>query len=317
MKQTARRGYRLNKLGKVTVFSCIMIVVLAGALFFTGRSSSETINVPSAQVISLNKPSEHSISLAGRGFEIARFQETKNGPAERINGMPTFGVVPPLAVAKAKEKEQPVFPQKANKAPLETGKVVYLTFDDGPFSQSEAILSLLETYQAKATFFMLEPNMRKHKSAVKRMAAEGHAVGVHSVSHDVKKVYRSPDAFVKEMETARATLKELSGVDSRLVRAPYGSKPYLTAPYLEASRKMDYIIWDWNVDSTDWKLRNGEYVKRVIQGSNSLTGKRPLIVLLHEKPSTLAHLEKILKHFQKNGYEMRALNESMTPVQFK
>src|SRR5690606_40593360 len=102
-----------------------------------------------------------------------------------------------------------------------------------------------------------------------------------------------------------------------LIRAPYGSKPYVTAPYKAAADKDKMMLWDWNIDSMDWKLTNGKYVDKVIQQTKEFKSKEPLIVLMHEKPTTIANLEKPLKYYQDNGYEMKALDETMTPVQFK
>ncbi|HLU22142.1 MAG TPA: polysaccharide deacetylase family protein [Bacillaceae bacterium] len=200
---------------------------------------------------------------------------------------------------------------------LKTGKYVYLTFDDGPHPVSKDILALLDKYNAKATFFMLEPNMKNHPEAVKAMVEGGHTVGVHGVTHDKSKVYKSPSNFVNEMEKAISYIYNLTNIDTLLSRAPYGSKPYITPPFKSAADAANLILWDWNIDSVDWKFQNGEFVEKVIEQTERLVNKEPLVVLLHEKPTTLEHLEKLLQYYQKNGYEMLALNEAMTPVQFK
>ena len=119
------------------------------------------------------------------------------------------------------------------------------------------------------------------------------------------------------MKQAMATLLDITNVESNLVRAPYGSKPYVTPAFKHAADDDELILWDWNIDSVDWKFKKGEYVNRVIEQVNLLTDKEPLVILLHEKPSTLAYLETLLKYFKSNGYEMEALNETMQPIQFK
>ncbi len=200
---------------------------------------------------------------------------------------------------------------------LRVGKVVYLTFDDGPHPVSEEILRLLKKYNAKATFFMLEPNIKHYPDPVKQMVEDGHSVAAHGVSHEVSKVYRSPASFAGEMEMALQYIEELTNVKSRLIRAPYGSKPYITPAFKAASDAKKYILWDWNIDSTDWKLTNGQYVERVIQATEALEGKQPLVVLLHEKPTTVEYLEKLLIYYHDNGYEMEAITETMEPIQFR
>ncbi|WP_096186939.1 polysaccharide deacetylase family protein [Evansella halocellulosilytica] len=68
------------------------------------------------------------------------------------------------------------------------GKTVYLTFDDGPSSASIEILDILDQFDAKATFFMLEPEMRTHPDIVNRTVKDGHAVALHCVTHDRDKI---------------------------------------------------------------------------------------------------------------------------------
>lgn len=199
---------------------------------------------------------------------------------------------------------------------MEVGKVVYLTFDDGPSLASPEILRLLDKYQAKATFFMIDPNMRNYPEQLIQMRDAGHVLGVHSVTHDVAQLYRSPTTFIAEMNQAVDTLKEITGVDTRFLRAPYGTKPYVTEPYKAEVDKMNYLLWDWTIDSTDWKLTNGSYVQHTINQIEHVVGKQPLVVLLHEKETTAAHLERLLSYLHNNGYEMKQLTEDMIPFQF-
>lgn len=66
-------------------------------------------------------------------------------------------------------------------------RVVYLTFDDGPNSSVERILSILDKYHAKATFFMLNNNMKLHKKSVKKMVNKGHGIAILNFSMINKK----------------------------------------------------------------------------------------------------------------------------------
>ncbi|MCY8009125.1 polysaccharide deacetylase [Bacillus haynesii] len=211
--------------------------------------------------------------------------------------------------------------KQANKqtAP-EIGKVVYLSFDDGPNSAaSDKILRLLDKYHAKATFFMLKPNIEQNPDIVKKMVENGHSVGSHGVTHQVSKIYKSPESFAAEMNDTLKAIKETTNVDTHLIRSPYGSKPYITGPFQEVIKRDHFNLWDWTVDSEDWKSANtnGQFVNNVIQKVNNLAGVEPLVVLMHEKPTTAAHLEKLLKYFQENGYEMKSIHDSIRPVHFR
>ncbi|MEK4146860.1 polysaccharide deacetylase family protein [Robertmurraya sp. FSL W8-0741] len=216
-----------------------------------------------------------------------------------------------------KKANDPIKKDKEKKD-LELGKVVYLTFDDGPHSTaSEKILNLLNQYHAKATYFMLKPNIEQNPHIVKKVAESGHSIGAHGVTHDVSKIYHSPENFASEMNETLDAIFDKSNLNSRLIRAPYGSKPYITSPFREVIERDHFILWDWNIDSEDWKMPRGEYVNNVIQQVNQYVGKRPLVVLMHEKPTTANHLEELLSYFHENGYEMKAIDESMKPIQFK
>lgn len=203
------------------------------------------------------------------------------------------------------------------KEPSGTGKTIYLTFDDGPHPQAtDRIIQLLEQYNAKAAFFMLQPNMRNNPELVQHMVDHGHTVGAHGVTHNAKKIYQSPQTFVQEMNTTLDFIKQTTGVASKLIRAPYGSKPYITPPFQAASDQQGFILWDWNIDSEDWKRTDGSFVPYTIQQVNQYQGHESLVVLLHERPTTADHLEGLLQYFQSNGYDMQALDAATTPVQF-
>ncbi|MCR8848043.1 polysaccharide deacetylase [Rossellomorea sp. SC111] len=194
---------------------------------------------------------------------------------------------------------------------------VYLTFDDGPNENTEGILNVLERYDAKATFFMLEPNMRRFKDSVKDMAAEGHAVGMHGVTHDAAAFYQSSQSVVGEMKKGQETLESITGIHSNLIRVPYGSVPNMKPSYRKAVDQAGFHMWDWNIDSEDWRLLSQEYVPNVMEQINAFPYKHsPKIILLHEKDVTLEYLEELLIDLTEKGYRMKALTDQMDPVTF-
>lgn len=200
---------------------------------------------------------------------------------------------------------------------FEDEKTVYITFDDGPNENTEEILQVLNQYGAKASFFMLEPNMNKHSEAVRQMVEEGHSVGLHGVTHDVSEVYQSSESVVGEMLTAQSTLESITGIRSELIRVPYGSVPNMKPEYLKAVKREGFSLWDWNVDSEDWKYHSGEYVQNVMdQLASYAYENQPKVILMHEKPATLAYLDSLLQKLTDQGYNMEALTEEMEPVTF-
>lgn len=81
------------------------------------------------------------------------------------------------------------------------GKIVYLTFDDGPSEWTEEFLDVLQQYDVNATFFMQGSNLQRKnlQSVVKRAADEGHYIGGHSMTHQYNKLYEEGQ-FVSEMK---------------------------------------------------------------------------------------------------------------------
>lgn len=343
MRITPKNKEHLNKISKIGVSALILFLVVLSYFIWDGvkersvsakKKNEVSVTAPIEvspkvkevnKVDQLNEKEDQKDSGESDNKEIEQgkqpldnkqsnqdSEQVKNGDQEKneVDGLKNDET-------SSQKEDDPDSEQLDESTPLKIGKVVYLTFDDGPHpTASQGILDLLKKYNAKATFFMLEPNMKKHPEAVQKMVEEGHTVGVHGVSHDVKKVYKSPESFVEEMNKAIHFIEEVTPVQTHLVRAPYGSSPYITPAFKQASDQENFILWDWNIDSDDWKYKNGEYVQKVIQQTKELVDKKPLIILMHEKPTTLDHLEKLLKYYQDNGYTMEAINESMDPVQF-
>lgn len=246
-------------------------------------------------------------------IKIAIKQSKKNEPGKIINKQPSKG--------KGEKNTNPLVDvpkQLRLKEPnSKNQKVVYLTFDDGPSASSAQTLALLKKYHAKATFFMLEPNIKRYSSTVKQMVKDGNSVGSHGVTHDIHKIYRSPESFVKEMTQTLKTLKSITGEKTQLIRVPYGSVPYMKPAFRKASDLEGFIMWDWDIDSDDWELTHGEYIQKIKTQVENSSGNRSLVVLMHEKTTTVNYLEQVLKYFQQKGYKMEAISSNLKPVQFK
>lgn len=224
------------------------------------------------------------------------------------------------SVANSKQESESL--KEESKAPEPdqkqiNSKTVYLSFDDGPTAFTSTILEALDSYGMKATFFMLEPNMRKYPDQLTKTIEGGHVPALHGVTHDVSKIYRSEQTVVDEMNTAQQTLIQLTGSVTHLIRTPYGSAPYMKPSYKEAVKTAGYQLWDWNVDSEDWKYRNGEYVSNVIsQMERHSSSEQPIVILLHDRKSTAEHLTKLLEYITSHGYQTEVLNEQLTAIHF-
>lgn len=196
---------------------------------------------------------------------------------------------------------------------------IYLTFDDGPNNNTNKILSILKKENIKATFFILEPNLKNHQKTIQRMIADGHALGCHGVTHQLKSFYKTDTAPLKEMDQCRDSILNAFEVKTNLVRTPYGSVPHLSLKQKSLLENEGYELWDWNVDSYDWKTKSSkQLINHTIEQAEALLaiGESP-VILFHDIDVTVNSLEKIISRLKKHRVEFATISDHYTPVQFR
>lgn len=199
------------------------------------------------------------------------------------------------------------------------GRTLYLTFDDGPSATTAQLLDILDKYEVKATFFMLGPNMNRYPAQVKRTQKNGHGLGLHGMTHRKEKFYASPAAALAEMTADNAVLKKISGAETTLIRPPYGSKPYFTKNFRDKVLNQGYHLWDWNVDSEDWRYKEDSdkiYNSVMSQVHKLQSSKTNPVILLHDQKATLKVLPRLLETFKKEGYSFAVITKDMKPLNF-
>lgn len=190
--------------------------------------------------------------------------------------------------------------------PTKGSKFIYLTFDDGPGPRTGELLDILKKYNVQATFFVVNT---RFISTVSRVAAEGHAVGIHSATHKFRKIYASERAYFRDLYDMQDIIEAHTGQESTLLRFPGGSSntvsrfrrgimTRLAAKVQEAG----FTYFDWNVDSGDAGSANSanEVYSNVING---VAGKEHSVVLMHDiKGHTIDAIERIIVWGLENGY---------------
>ncbi len=141
---------------------------------------------------------------------------------------------------------------------------VYLTFDDGPIPEvTPWVLDQLKKHNAKATFFCIGENIKKHPEIFKRIIAEGHTVGNHTFNHvngwktedleyveNVLKCQRVTSSIHKDSPFEGGGRNVLQKSKSfQLFRPPYGK---ITSEQAKILRKKGYKIVMWDVLSYDF-----------------------------------------------------------------
>lgn len=196
-------------------------------------------------------------------------------------------------------------------------KIIYLTFDDGPGPWTEDLLDVLKEYDVKATFFVINS---EYIPLVERMVKEGHSVGIHSVTHDYREIYSSPDAYFDDVTAMQAIIEDHTAVTTMLVRFPGGSSNTVSCfnegimSYLtKAVEDCGFRYFDWNVDSNDAGGASDaqEVYDNVIQGvkKNNIS-----VVLQHDtKRFSVEAVERIIQWGRANGYTFLPL-EMTSPM---
>lgn len=203
-------------------------------------------------------------------------------------------------------------------------KVCYLTFDDGPsLTNTERILDILAEYDIKATFFVINHKGDEFDDIYRRIVREGHTIGIHSYSHDYKKIYASVDAFLKDFNRISSKIEKLTGVKPNIFRFPGGSiNTYNTNIYIPLAAEMlrrGYVYYDWNVGSGDASYvcaPKSEIYNNVLNGMYE-SGES--IVLMHdskEKNTTADALPDIIEQLLSEGYEFKKLDNDVKPIVF-
>ncbi|MDR0879240.1 MAG: polysaccharide deacetylase [Clostridioides sp.] len=201
--------------------------------------------------------------------------------------------------------------EEINKGPGKTsGKVVYLTIDDGPSKFTDQMLDILKRNNAKASFFMIGPNMKAFPQQAKNIANSDSTAGFHSMSHDIHKLYTSPSAAKEEFDQCSKIFTDLTGKTSKVIRIPYGSKPNTPQASYDAMVNAGYKIWDWDIDTLDWKSNSAQILDAVKTQS---VGKDNIVVLFHEKKQSLDALEPMIKFLASEGFEFKAIGQNEVP----
>ena len=191
------------------------------------------------------------------------------------------------------------------------GKIIYLTFDDGPSDHTRKLLEILKRNEVQATFFVCN---RDEIDVLPEMVAQGHTVAVHSRSHNFGKVYESVDIFFDDMLYMRNRIYELTGVQTNLIRFPGGSSNTVSSfnkgimtRLTQAVTDMGYQYFDWNVDSNDaGGARDSDTVfENVVTG---VQWQRVSIVLQHDTQDfSVDAVERIICWGLENGYRFLPL----------
>ncbi len=209
-----------------------------------------------------------------------------------------------------------VYVYSPNDTTLATGKIIYLTFDDGPSAYTSRLLDILKKYNVKATFFVTNP--KGYDNVILRAYKEGHTIGLHTYTHDYKQIYQNIDAYFTDLYAIQEKVKQITGYTSTIIRFPGGSSNTISRKYdggikimSKLSKEVEakgFKYFDWNISSGDAGLTtNSEEVFTNI--IDNLGNKDFYVVLQHDtKDYSVSAVEEVIKYGLAKGYTFMPLS---------
>lgn len=298
MKKEINRSQRVKRLKKMILWTIALAILIPviGCI------------VLSVRVFQLKK----QVAVLTEQLPVEEMQEEASGVYE------TTKVEESVKDTETKAEE----PAKINPV-KSSGKKVYLTFDDGPSSNTDQILDILKDYDVKATFFVVGKTDERSVKAYQRIVEEGHTLAMHSYSHRYDEIYESKEAFARDLNSLQEYLYETTGVWPRIYRFPGGSSN--TVSKVDMQELIEYLT-DIGITYFDWNVASGDAVSRTLPAetivNNCLSGiekQKESVILMHDasnKGTTIEALPWIIEAIQEQGdAELLPITDETVPVQ--
>jgi len=274
------------------------VMLLAGCtLVNTDMRAKNTSPSPNAENTHGQKPGQSRVQM----------HSTADKPTPDLAGGKEINVrePQPLTLAELRQKYRSTFVLNAPSSKKE----VALTFDDAPDGiYTPKILDILKREGVKATFFVVGNRIEAHPDIMRRIVAEGHAIGNHSYNH--ANLPKLTDAeFRDQIRKTDELIRHYTGYVPTIVRPPYGNISEEQIKWLKSQNK---IIVNWNVDSLDWKNLDAKTVEAnvlahvfpgsiILQHSGGGTGE--------DLTGTVEALPNIIKKLRESGLKMVTIPE--------
>jgi peptidoglycan/xylan/chitin deacetylase (PgdA/CDA1 family) len=201
-------------------------------------------------------------------------------------------------------------------------KTVYLTFDDGPTMYTEEVLDILSENNIKGSFFIVGASVarigEKGKTILRRMADEGHTIGVHCNVHAYNSVYASVESFLGDFSAAHTLIREVTGVNADIFRFPGGSvnnyNSGIRTELIDEMTRRGFTYYDWNASSNDTAGNVTE--DSAWRSATMKAGKADrVIILMHDtRAASVRALPRIIDTYRSMGYSFAHLTNIDRPI---
>ena len=216
--------------------------------------------------------------------------------------------VPALAIASpqvAPESRSVAAPSRHTPVSQLAHKEVVLTFDDGPWPSTPAVLKALTDECLKATFFEIGEHATWHPEITKQVIDAGMTVGTHTWSHE--DLARNP--YAKHLEQAE---QEVEMGNSAVHMAAAGGKiaPFFRFPELQhLPQLLSYLaerniaIFSTDINSRDFTMHKPDQVVKSVMSQLEKHGKG--IILMHDlHRNTAEALPELISQLKAGGYKV-------------
>ncbi len=283
MEESAARRKRINRLKKMILGGVMMAVLIPVTVsIILGVRVHQLSGRIRQQDVTIQELEDENENLAGT-FSTESVEESERE-----------------ALQEEMDEETPAAGEEE-----ENRKKIYLTFDDGPSSNTDEILDILRAYDVKATFFVVGKTDETSRKAYRRIVEEGHTLGMHSYSHSYADIYDSEEDFQADMKKLQEYLYELTGVWPRYYRFPGGSSN--TVSSIDMQKLADWLT-DQGITYFDWNVASGDAVSKELPAdtltANCLAGianQQNCVVLMHDaagKHTTVEALPEIISQIR-------------------
>lgn len=168
--------------------------------------------------------------------------------------------------------------------------------------RTEKILDILDEYGVKATFFLVNIWLEDYPEMAKEIAARGHEIGLHSVSHPQFSTL-SVSQMQEELQGNFKMIKEITGCEARLFRPPFGD---YNNSVIETVNAQGFTPIQWSIDSLDWKeLSADEIASRVLKN----IGAGDIVLFHNDGLHTPEALPKILESIKQKELQAVPISE--------
>ena len=193
-------------------------------------------------------------------------------------------------------------------------RTVALTFDDGPGPWTPAVLDVLQQAQVRATFFVVGKSVTAEPEMLRRVLAEGHALGNHTWSHKIPTAAAGWNRarLAVEIERTSQVIFDAAGRKPCLFRPPGGVVK--GADKVSHAAGLSMILW--SVDTRDWANRPasaGNFARLIRKRAAAGLAEEHPVILLHDgggdRAATVAALPGIIEDYRARGYRFVTLGK--------